>query len=222
MDTCLRDTAFREANEEIGLERDNFEFVAQLCPFVSPVGHYIAPVLVLLKNNSSSSSSQDPFEDTLELAKSLRPQSNEVAGIFWAPLGRGYLLDPRSTRDVYTLTDVPFNNELMRKFTNIKSITRVFINFDERLFQTSNDDDDVQPTTPFLYGINATILLLVALTVYDESAFRLELAQNSDDKPFVIEAGTIRIYAETFKMFGYFMCLAEILKKNYDKFRSKL
>lgn len=211
MDTCLRDTAFREANEEIGLERDNFEFVAQLCPFVSPVGHYIAPVIVLLKN-----SSQDPFEDTLELAKSLRPQSNEVAGIFWAPLGRGYLLDPHSTRDVYTLTDVPFNNELMRKFTNIKSITRVFINFDERLFQTS-----VQPTTPFLYGINATILLLVALTVYDESEFRLELA-NSDDNRFVIETGTIRTYAETFKMFGYFMCLAEILKKNYDKFRSKL
>ena len=40
LDKSFTDTALREANEEIGLKRENFLQICQMCPFISPVGHW--------------------------------------------------------------------------------------------------------------------------------------------------------------------------------------
>lgn len=206
MDKSYEETAYREAQEEIGLERRNFELVSQLCPFISPVGHYIVPVVVLIKNPDKP---DNPFEETLDVVKSLKACSTEVAGIFWPPLD--YLLDDK----IYTVSEVPFDEEkikFLKKYIDVKPFMRIFVNFEERFFQNG-----VNPIYPFLYGINASILLLVILTIHRDTQFKLELFDGQ-----LIAPPNVVDYVEKFKMFCYFMRLAEVLKKNYERFKSKL
>lgn len=204
MDTDLRETAFREAQEEIGLERNQFEFICQTCPYISPVGHYILPVVVLLKNPSTND-----FEETLDVVKSLKVSSNEVESIFWTPLD-DYILNPTLAGDVYTVEEIQLDEDqvrLMRKFSQIPRINRIFVNFNERMFQ-----NNVLPTLPLVYGINATILLHVALTVCEKSEFRLELTNGE-----CIRVDTIQSYVDSFRAMVFYMCLVNRMIKSYEK-----
>ena len=177
--------------------------------YISPVGHYILPVIVLLKNPTTNE-----FDETLDVVKSLKVNSKEVESIFWTSLD-DYILNPETTSEVYSVAEIQLDDDqvrLMRKFTQIPRINRVFINFNERLFQ-----GDVTPMLPLVYGINATILLHVALTVCDNSEFRLDLTNDE-----CIRVDTIQSYVDRFRVMCFYMCFVNRLIKSYGKVLAKI
>jgi len=99
LDQSVENTALREAGEEIGLKKENFHKICQMCPFVSPVGHWILPIVGILCKNTNNVS---PYEDTLDLAQSLKANEEEVSLIFWLPIS--YFLD----KNRISFVEVPF------------------------------------------------------------------------------------------------------------------
>ncbi len=79
------ETALRETEEEIGLDRRHVEIVGHLKKYITRTGFSVTPVVALVT---------PPFE--------LNPDPHEVADVFEVPLG--FLLDPanhqRHSRDV--------------------------------------------------------------------------------------------------------------------------
>lgn len=76
-DASPLDTALREAEEEIGLDRSHVRPLGYIPPFLSRTGYLITPVVGLV---------MPPFR--------LEPNPHEVADIFEVPLG--FLMDPRN------------------------------------------------------------------------------------------------------------------------------
>ncbi|CAF0815431.1 unnamed protein product [Brachionus calyciflorus] len=173
LDKNLQDTAFRETYEEIGLKKENLELICQLCHFISPVGHYLVPFICLLKKSNLLPHS---YDDTLEVFKSLKPNPKEVESIFYLPFS--YILNSNFVNDRISVLRIPFklddslNNfkHLLKDRINFSDgfLSRVFINFNESLFESNK-----MPNTPILYGINATIILFVVLTIENEANFKL-------------------------------------------------
>lgn len=215
VDSCMRDTAFREAYEEISLKEDNLDFICQLCPFISPVGHYIVPIIALLKDNRNET---DPYSDCLNLVKELKPNPDEVEGIFWMPFQ--YILDSEFIGERIGVLNTKLTDEqinLIREHTdlsmhNLKSFNRILINFSENLFRNR-----VLPMNPYLYGINASVLIFVILTVMPESEFSFQVEEN-----YLIRSDTIESYVKDLKLFTYLLYKMEKIKKISKRIVSKL
>ena len=156
LDATYADTALREASEEIGLRRENLRVLCQMCPFVTPIGHWILPVVgVLCESNSQS----DSIEDTLHIVQSLQA-NDEVGLIFWIPIS--FFLD----KSRVSFVEVPFKiDDSLKKGnffskTNISTFSRLVVQLDDWPFE-----NDVKPSNPILYGINATILMTTVATI---------------------------------------------------------
>ena len=76
-DATPEETALRETEEEIGLNRRHVEIVGRLAEYVVRTGFSVTPVVGLI---------EPPFD--------LKPDPDEVAGVFEAPLD--FLIDPRN------------------------------------------------------------------------------------------------------------------------------
>lgn len=74
-DPSAEAAALREAKEEVGLDPENVELVGRLAPYVTVTGFAVTPVVALVRSNGS-----------------WRPDPNEVADVFEAPLA--HLMDP--------------------------------------------------------------------------------------------------------------------------------
>lgn len=199
LDNTFEDTAFRETYEEIGLNRENLDLVCQLCPYISPIGHYLVPFVCLLKKSNSYS---NQYEDTLDVVNSLKPNSKEVDSIFYLPFS--YILDSNSSNERISAVKTSFElDESLSGYTNLFGnkidftggyLSRVFISFNESLFEANK-----LPNSPILYGINATIVLFLVLTIEHESYFRLEIDEN-----FVLDTGSIEYYSKVIRLASFF------------------
>jgi len=74
-DRCLKDTALREASEEIGLQDHAVEVLGYLDGYQTATGYLIAPVVALVSPSFQS-----------------KPNPDEVAAVFEAPLS--FFIDP--------------------------------------------------------------------------------------------------------------------------------
>ncbi|RNA06808.1 coenzyme A pyrophosphatase [Brachionus plicatilis] len=209
-DRDLEDTAFRETYEEIGLSKKNFDLVCQLCPFVSPVGHFLVPFICILKKDSG----EEPYEDTCEIVNSLEPNPNEVESIFYLPFS--YILDLNCTNERISVLKVPF--EWPKTLNNMKKLiskrfdffngylNRIFINLDDGLFEPNK-----LPANTVLYGINATVILFVILITQNESQFSFKVEDN-----FYLNSKTVNEYLKLIRFASF------ILYRNYLIEKKKL
>jgi 8-oxo-dGTP pyrophosphatase MutT (NUDIX family) len=160
VDQSYFDTALREAEEEIGLKKENFSMVCQMCPFVSPIGHWIFPVVGILCDNTNKASQ---YENTLHIAQSLKANEGEVSLIFWLPLS--YFLN----KDTISCVEVPFkaDESLIResafKDKRMNTFNRLVLSFSSS--GSYPFEQDVKPANTFLYGINAMITITTVLAL---------------------------------------------------------
>lgn len=210
-DRTFEDTALREAEEEINLKKDNVKVICQLCPFVSPIGHYIVPVLCILKH--SNEQANDKFEDTMEVVKNLSHNPDEVESIFWVPFD--YFLDYEKLPErIHRLPSSYHLDKSLISFVeqfklNKQNFARVLINFEDELFV-----NNVKPNTSFLYGINATILMLTISTVEPDLWSHLKASlQFSVDR--------VEDYAQAIRFISYILYLDNLIKKS-NKIKSKM
>lgn len=89
-DAHLKDTAVREAEEEVGVNRQKVELLGELTPLYIPVSHYHV----------------HPFVGVTRTPPKFVPQPSEVAGILEVPLES--LLDPGSRKS----TDLQITSEI--------------------------------------------------------------------------------------------------------------
>jgi 8-oxo-dGTP pyrophosphatase MutT (NUDIX family) len=224
-DKSFTDTALREAHEEIGLRRENVEIVCELCPFISPAGHYIAPVVGLIKHEALMDRF-DVSENTMDVVADLKPNPDEVDSIFWMPVS--YVLESNYSSDRIATFKHPIrSNQHLReileviqmdggssvKDTNglkIEFYDRMLINFEADLFPRNV----ASATYPFIYGINATLLLAVCILVQEESdtANMFEINLNG----MAVNKKTLVSY---FKFFRF--CSYVLLKSGSDVVKSK-
>jgi hypothetical protein len=80
------EAAFREAHEEIGLERYRLCPLGSLPSYLTGSGYRVQPVVALVK-------------EELDLHRDLQPDPNEVASIFEVPLS--FIFDPSNHRRHY-------------------------------------------------------------------------------------------------------------------------
>lgn len=78
-DDSLEATALREAEEEVGLRRDEIEVVSRLAPHVTVTGFRVTPYVALVRGSAK-----------------LRPDPTEVAEVFSVPFG--FFLDESNLR----------------------------------------------------------------------------------------------------------------------------
>ncbi len=225
VDKTLRDTALREAYEEIGLKEDNVEVVCELCPFISPAGHYIAPIIGLVKHEFLNDQF-DVCEDTMNIVLSLKPNPDEVESIFWMPVN--YVLDT-SNPERLSMFKHPFKvNDATSKILSIVNLNkfplfnqtsdfydRLIVNFEPELFR-----NNVVSAYPFIYGINATLLLAVCLILKDGS---------SEKQPFEITLNGLKVrkdtlaeYLKFFRFCSYVMLKSAFEAKKSRKIKSNL
>ena len=217
-DASFREAALREANEEIGLRRENVEVVAQICPFISPSGHYIAPVIGLIRH-SVNTDQDDPCENTLDVVLSLKPNPDEVESIFWVEID--YALD-RTNSERISIAHHPFKLDKsiswlldMLDSANLKENSgilystdfcdRMVINFNNSVFR-----DNLVATYPFIYGINATILLTICILLEEknlESAFEIMLNGQ------LVTRKNIHLYLRYFRFCTYVLLRGYCIEK---------
>jgi len=154
LDNSYFDTALREASEEIGLKKENFHKICQMCPFISPVGHWISPVIGILCDNINN---VNPYDDTLHIAESLKANEDEVSLIFWKPVS--YFLDKNriSFVEVPVKIDDMLKKESIFEDKPINSFNRLILQLDD--FPLGEG----APSNTILYGINATITIACIL-----------------------------------------------------------
>lgn len=209
LDTCMEDTAFREAHEEIGLEKDNFEFVCRLCHFISPVGHYISPIICLLKHATEKI---DKFEETLSIVEKLKPNPDEVECIFWLPFS--YFLNSETIDQRFSFVEVPFRlDEGLSRFKCL--LDKILDNSNGRLNRMFISLKNNLNESEFLYGINATILLFVLLRIDENSNFKLKHSGNA-----TICKESILEYLKSIRFVSYLLYKSNVVKRT--KRNSKL
>lgn len=214
LDRDLEDTVFRETNEEIGLSRKNLDLICQLCPFVSPVGHFLVPFICILKRESD----ENPYEDTYQIVNSLKPNPNEVQSIFGLPFS--YILDSGIINERISVLKIPFKwPPVLRNMKKLISekldlsdgyLNRVFIYLDDSLFETNKT-----PVNSVLYGINATVILFVMLKIQNYCEFDLKVEEN-----FFLNSKTIDEYVKLIRFASYALYRNFLLEKKSN--RSKL
>ena len=210
LDKTFADTAFREAEEEINLKRENLKFICQLCPIVTPIGHYIAPIVCIL-TNTTTNKGVDPCEDTLDIVKGLKPNQDEVESIFWIPFSYFF------NKSQISQFSMPFElDNSLEKFKNLFKInfstyTRVIINIEDDIFENK-----VKPVTQIIYGMNATVLLMVVMNVEN----RFDLLELSNFQIKNVE--TLRAYGNMFRLTAYIIYKNNLLIKQKKMIKSKL
>ena len=168
-DKSYIDTALREASEEIGLRRENVRVICQLCPCLSPLGHYIVPVVGLLENLN--------FADSWEILKSLKCNTNEVSLIFWIPLK--YFSEAIRSNEFFN----QHINELELSKLNLdrnKEIPRFIV---RNIFEINvgylnnelNKLDEIVATNTLIYGINSQLAIFLTLICIEESQFECKI-----------------------------------------------
>lgn len=199
LDKNLEDTAFRETSEEIGLSKKNLDLVCQLCPFVSPVGHFLVPFICILKREAG----ENPYEETNEIVSSLKPNLNEVQSIFSLPFS--YILDSNFINERLSVMKISFNSSLIPQ--NIKGLisnkldfgngylNRIFINLNDSLFEPNK-----LPVNSLLYGINATVVLFVVLKIQNKSDFIFKI-----DEKNVLTTKTVDEHINLVRFVSYIM-----------------
>lgn len=225
VDTSFRDTALREAEEEIGLRKENIDVLCEICPVISPVGHYIAPIIGIVKDDTGS------YEDTLKVINNLKPNPDEVESLFWVPIDYVLDQDTKNSQAKFTNfdTDIKFDSELaplldminldgfdIKQRLDSRMYQRLFLNFDEDMFQS-----DVKPAFTFIYGINAILLLLVSFILEkddDQGREKFRLALNG----LIVSKSNITEYVKFFRFVSYIMLRNNILQKIKKSKRSKL
>jgi 8-oxo-dGTP pyrophosphatase MutT (NUDIX family) len=210
LDKTFTDTAFREANEEIGLDRKNVTTICKLCPFISPIGHYICPVIGLLTKDQTDDY-LDKDEEILELLNSLKP-NDEVESIFWLPFS--YFLNEERLSQRVNLFDLPIKLDDTLKHLDIisKKYFRFIIHLEDELFEKNG----INPLNNILYGINAGILLFVVKTILGDK-FNLNQLFRDD----YYENFEIYEYLKHLRLKGYLMYRDNLIRKE-KKLKAKL
>jgi ADP-ribose pyrophosphatase YjhB (NUDIX family) len=212
LDKTFIDTAIRELSEEIGLEKENLEVVCELCPIVSPASYYIVPFVCFVKHSKTSN---DPFLETGNIIDSLSINKDEVEGHF--SISIDYFLHNSSEKLSLIKNRFELDDSLryllglidMLKMPNL-TYDRLVINFDDDLFRNKS----FQVPYPFMYGVNATLLLFVSI-VLDESK-KLEFQINQS----LVNYETIFEYLRYFRFCSYMM-LRNILVEKRTSSKSK-
>lgn len=210
-DRNLEDTAFRETTEEIGLSKKNLDLVCQLCPFISPVGHFLVPFICILKRETN----EDRYEETSDIVSSLKPNPNEVQSIFSVPFS--YILDPYFVNERLSVMKVSFKpSNILQNIKDLISdrldfsngyLNRIFINLDESLFESNK-----LPVNSLIYGINATVVLFVALKIQNNSEFNFKI-----DQRFFLTSKTVDEYISLFRFVSYILYRNYLIERIYMK-----
>jgi coenzyme A diphosphatase NUDT7 len=210
LDESFTDTALRETSEEIGLDRKNVSIICKLCPFISPIGHYICPIIGLLTKNQKLDYS-DSDEDILDLLKSLKP-NDEVESIFWLPFS--YFLNDQRLSQRVNLFDIPIKLDDTLKHLDVikKKYFRFIIHLEDELFEKNG----INPLNNILYGINAGILLFVVKIILGNSFNLNQLFKDDYYQNFEIYE-----YLKHLRLKGYLMYRDNLIRKE-KKLKAKL
>ena len=196
IDKSYEDCAIREASEEIGINKQNIRIVCNLCPILTMVGHYIVPIVGLVCRDN-----QFDCNETLDIIQSLTPNTSEVESIFWTPLK--YFSRNFDSNEIFNhiTTKLDFDEKFLETVKFIDNVPsqylRVFISFSHFL------SHDVKPNGEFIYGINATIFLLVLFTLEND-----EIEQNKKAN-FPVRLDNFKAYFDQVRKIGF------LLYKNY-------
>lgn len=211
LDRTFEDTAYREAYEEIGIERKNLETLCQLPPAISPVGHYIVPLIAIVKRDDGS------YEDTIDIVNNLKPDKSEVDSIICLPVS--YFLDKEKVNDRFTFEEIPFEldrslerySEILEKFKN--NFIRIYVIFDEDIFVNKS-----LPSKPLLYGINASVLLFTVLTLEDNDDFKIN-AEIFGEK---IGRNNVKEYLDGIRLVSFLLYKNYMIKKQKSILKPRL
>jgi hypothetical protein len=194
----------------MNLKKENLKFICQLCPIVTPIGHYIVPIVCIL-SNASKIENIDPCEDTLDIVKALKPNQDEVESIFWIPFS--YFFNKSNISQFNMPFELDNSLEKLKNLfkINLSSYTRVIINIEDDIFENK-----VKPVTQIIYGMNATVLLMVVMNVEN----RFDLLELTNFKIKNIE--TLRAYGNMFRLTAYIIYKNNVLIKQKKVKKSKL
>jgi 8-oxo-dGTP pyrophosphatase MutT (NUDIX family) len=208
LDKSFIDTALRETSEEIGLDRKNVSIICKICPFISPIGHYICPIIGLLTKNQTQDYS-DSDDEILDLLNNLKP-NDEVESIFWLPFS--YFLNQERLSQRVNLFDVPIKLDDTLKHLDIisKKYFRFIIHLEDELFEKNG----ISPTNNIFYGINAGNLLFAVKTILGDK-FNLNQLFKDNENFEIYE------YLKHLRLKGYLMYRDNLIRKE-KKLKAKL
>ena len=203
LDDTYEETAYREANEEIGLDKQNLLIIGKLCPIISPVGHYMVPIVGLLCNRKHP---EVDTHDTCAIVKSLRANPDEVESIVRVPLS--YFVNNAANPDVLMLNEERirvhgFLGDYVRRFNMAESsdgmlpVKRLMVCIGDEYF------DGVVPSLNALYGINATLLLFIAYLFESATCTSASYADKLNTLNTLLEPFSITEYPKLIRMFSF-------------------
>ena len=152
------------------MKREHVQILCQLCPCLSPFGHYIVPIVGYLENLKIS--------DSWEIIKNLKANPNEVALIFWIPVT--YISDALKSNEVFNqhISELELHklNLDIHKDEIPKFIVRnIFEIQDEYLKNSLNKLSEIFPINTFVYGINSQLAILISLICNENSQFECKI-----------------------------------------------
>jgi 8-oxo-dGTP pyrophosphatase MutT (NUDIX family) len=177
LDATYIDTALREASEEIGLNKEGVRVLCQLCPCLSPFGHYIVPIVGLLENTNVT--------DSWDILKNLKASPDEVAFIFWLPLT--YVSEALKSNELFNQHISPLDLSKLN-LENHKNkipeyvIRNIFEINEEYLKNDLNKLDVITPINTFIYGINSQLAIFLCLVCIEGSEFECKIKGKIDNK----------------------------------------
>ena len=178
-DKTYVDTALREATEEIGLVREDVKILCQLCPCLSPFGHYIVPVVGLLESINGS--------DAWEILKKLKSNPNEVALIFWIPIN--FISEALKSNELFNQHISPLDFTKLsltghkNKFKIPEFVIRNIFEINEEYLKNDlNELVEIIPINTFIYGINSHLAIFLSLICNQDSEFECKIKGKINNK----------------------------------------
>jgi hypothetical protein len=162
------------------LHKENIKIICNLCPIVSPIGHYIVPIVGLIVD------SQNEKNDVCEIIDNLKPNSDEVEFIFWIPLN--YFSSPDALFN-QILSPLEYNFKIDTSLNEVypNHIIRNFFTISKEYFilnQIGNNSKQIirnQPKNPYVYGVNAHLTMICYLLCIENSKFDCTIEGRIDD-----------------------------------------
>jgi len=105
-DASLKETALREAHEEIGLVPDNVEIFGKL-PFHETVTHFrVTPIVGRIRNSFDPTPEMGEVEEVFEVPLSYlgNPENYMIEGRFWGGVKRRYYVIPYGPHYIWGAT----------------------------------------------------------------------------------------------------------------------
>lgn len=199
-DVNFIDTALREANEEIKIDRNSIDFVTQLCPVISPIGHYIVPIIGLINN-----------ENIDEILESLQANTAEVASIFWVPLK--YFAESFKNDELFQQIVAPISEHPQVNIPN-QIIRNIFHVNDMYLNTKYSNIDETYVNKNYVYGFNSQMIIICTLVLVDNVEFECCIYGKFNRK-------NILDYMRLMTLATYFYFKSEV-KKKLKNSKSKL